>query len=76
MTGRPLGLSRSAPLSTVPRDPVDQRSLESDVVTDLLGFQPLMPQDLGFLGLKLPVKSGGCQRVKGLMEMFLVDTHG
>ena len=37
-------------------DPVDQRRLEPDVVTDLLGFDPLVLQDLFLFGKELPVQ--------------------
>ena len=37
-------------------DPIRQRLLETDVVPDLFGLNPLVPEDLLALGLKLAVK--------------------
>ena len=44
----------SEPLGTIPNGPVRLRQVVTDIVTDLLGLVPFMPQDFLPLGLGLP----------------------
>lgn len=59
----------------MPSDPIDKRPLESDIMSDLFGLEPFVPQDFGFLGLKLPVKGRGGQGIEGLVELSWFHTH-
>ena len=52
------GLAAPPPLGSMLDDPIGQRPFESDVVADLLGFDPLVLQDLFAFGLKFPVERG------------------
>lgn len=36
--------------------PIDHCHVDPHVMADLLGFEPLMPQDLVVLGLQFPIK--------------------
>lgn len=47
-----------APAIAVFANPVQQGSLEADVVAQSFGLDPLVPQDLFALGKKLLVKAG------------------
>ena len=51
-------LTASAPFGTVLNDPIRQRLLETDVVSGLLRFNPLVPENLFPFGEKLAVKRG------------------
>jgi hypothetical protein len=46
------------PTTTVPHDPVEQSLLETDIVSNLLAFDPLVTKDLLTLREKLPVEHG------------------
>lgn len=59
----------------MPSDPIDKRPFESDVMSDLFGLKPFVPQDFGLLSLELPVKSRGCQGIEGLVELSWFHTH-
>jgi hypothetical protein len=50
------GLSGFAPLGAMLDDPVGERTLETDVVTGLLGLDPFVAQDFLAFRLKLAVK--------------------
>lgn len=53
-------------------DPIEERPLEPDVVTDFLAFQPLMTENLLTLGKELLVQQGLPYE---LLLIVLVDAH-
>ena len=57
------GLSGFAPLGAVLDDPIRERALETNVVTGLLGLDPLVAQDFFAFRLKLAVKRGVLQQI-------------
>lgn len=59
----------------MPSDPIDERPLESDVMSDFFGFKPFVPQDLGLFSLELSVEGRCGQGVEGFVELSWFYTH-
>ena len=52
------GLATLSPFGTMLDNPIGESAFEADIVTDLLGFDPFVLQNLLALGLKFPIQGG------------------
>src|SRR5665811_1128400 len=64
-----------APFGAVLNDPICQRSLKSNVATGLLGFNPLVPQDLLAFRLKFPIERRVLQQIVSRGRLFRFVRH-
>jgi hypothetical protein len=58
-------LTGFAPLGAMADDPVRERTLKADIVTGLLGLDPLVFENLFALRLEFPVQRGVLQQIAG-----------
>ena len=72
------GLPALAPLGAVPDNPIGQRSLEPNVATSLLGFNPLVLKNLLTFRLKLPIERRVLQQIacRGRLFRFVKHNRG
>ena len=64
-----------APFGAMLDDPIGQRSLESNVATGLLRFNPLVPQDFLAFRLKLPIERRVLQQITRRGRLFRFVRH-
>ena len=74
MTGRLLRLAGFTPFGPVFHNPVREGAFEADIVASLFRLDPLMPQNLLALCLKLPIERGVLQQV-ARRRLFRVFRH-
>ncbi len=56
-------------------DPIEQGALETDVVAEPLGLQPLVSEDFLPLSQELLVEAGLFDEFAGVLEIFSRQTH-
>jgi hypothetical protein len=64
-------LPRLTPFGAMFDDPISKSAFEANVVTNLLGFDPFVLQNLFALGLKFPIKGGFLHQIITVVRAIL-----